>query len=138
MIESQVHRLFVTRMGRIVGIISALDRNIRLEHNAVLSGLIQVDAAINPGNSGGPLLDSAGRLIGVTTAIYSPSGANAGLGFAVPVDTVNEIVPRLLGNKSTTAVLGVRSDGYESLRLDPADAFARAGLEEIARRRSAG
>jgi len=53
--------------------------------------LIQTDAAINPGNSGGPLLDSAGRLIGITTAIFSPSGASAGIGFAVPVDTVNRV-----------------------------------------------
>ena len=74
-------------------------------------------AAIQPIASGGPLLDSAGRLIGVTTAIYSPSGANAGLGFAVPVDTVNEIVPRLLGNKSTRAVLGLYRGEYGSYRL---------------------
>jgi S1-C subfamily serine protease len=58
--------------------------------------VIQTDAAINPGNSGGPLLDSAGRLIGVNTAIYSPSGASAGIGFAVPVDTVNRVVPELI------------------------------------------
>ncbi len=78
------------------GVISALGRSIRTEESRSLTGLIQVDAAINPGNSGGPLLDSAGRLIGVTTAIYSPSGASVGIGFAVPVDTVNEIVPALL------------------------------------------
>jgi S1-C subfamily serine protease len=58
--------------------------------------VIQTDAAINPGNSGGPLLDSSGRLVGVNTAIYSPSGAYAGVGFAVPVDTVREIVPQLI------------------------------------------
>jgi S1-C subfamily serine protease len=104
------------------GIISALGRNIRAgDENSrdgrVLSGLIQVDAAINPGNSGGPLLDSAGRLIGVTTAIYSPSGANAGIGFAVPVDTVNEVVPALIAaaaEQPTAAagrpVLGVYND----------------------------
>ena len=60
--------------------------------------MIQTDAPINPGNSGGPLLDSAGRLIGINTAIYSPSGANAGIGFAVPVDTINLIVPELIKN----------------------------------------
>jgi len=61
-----------------------------------IRGAIQTDAAINPGNSGGPLLDSAGRLIGVNTSIYSPSGASAGIGFAIPVDEVNRIVPRLI------------------------------------------
>ena len=60
--------------------------------------MIQTDAAINPGNSGGPLLDSAGRLIGVNTAIFSPSGASAGIGFAIPVDVVNRVVPELIRN----------------------------------------
>ena len=77
------------------GVISALDRSIDGNGGAVRH-LIQTDAAINPGNSGGPLLDSAGRLIGVNTAIYSPSGASAGIGFAVPVDTVNRVVPELV------------------------------------------
>ena len=99
------------------GVVSALNRTLKGEGGTLMHGLIQVDAAINPGNSGGPLLDSAGRLIGVTTAIYSPSGANAGLGFAVPVDTVNEIVPRLLGKKSTRAVLGLTRGEYGSYRL---------------------
>jgi S1-C subfamily serine protease len=89
------------------GIVSALNRNIQTNERNNLSGLIQVDAAINPGNSGGPLLDSAGLLIGVTTAIYSPSGASAGIGFAVPVDTVNEVVPALLAaTTKPTAVTG--------------------------------
>ncbi len=100
------------------GVVSALNRTLKGEEGNLMHGLIQVDAAINPGNSGGPLLDSAGRLIGVTTAIYSPSGANAGLGFAVPVDTVNEIVPRLLGRKSTQALLGVQRGEYGSYRLN--------------------
>ena len=99
------------------GVVSALNRTLKGEDQKLMHGLIQVDAAINPGNSGGPLLDSAGRLIGVTTAIYSPSGANAGLGFAVPVDTVNEIVPRLLGKQSTRAVLGLTRGEYGSYRL---------------------
>jgi len=78
------------------GIVSALDRSLDSENGSVIRHLVQTDAAINPGNSGGPLLDSAGRLIGVNTAIYSPSGASAGVGFAVPVDTVNRVVPEII------------------------------------------
>ena len=78
------------------GIISAMDRSLPGENGVQIDHLIQTDAAINPGNSGGPLLDSAGRLIGINTAIYSPSGASAGIGFAVPVDTVNRVVPELI------------------------------------------
>jgi S1-C subfamily serine protease len=87
------------------GIVSALNRNIQTNERNNLSGLIQVDAAINPGNSGGPLLDSAGLLIGVTTAIYSPSGASVGIGFAVPVDTVNEVVPALIAQTTKPAAV---------------------------------
>lgn len=78
------------------GIVSALNREIESVTQRAIRGAIQTDAAINPGNSGGPLLDSAGRLIGVNTAIYSPSGASAGIGFAIPVDEVNRIVPKLI------------------------------------------
>ena len=78
------------------GVVSALGRTIKSLTNRTIEGVIQTDAAINPGNSGGPLLDSAGRLIGVNTQIMSPSGAFAGIGFAVPVDTVNRIVPELI------------------------------------------
>jgi S1-C subfamily serine protease len=78
------------------GVISGLGRQIPSLTGRAIEGVIQTDAAINPGNSGGPLLDSAGRLIGVNTAIRSPSGAYAGVGFAVPVDTVNQIVPELI------------------------------------------
>jgi S1-C subfamily serine protease len=67
-----------------------------------IEDVIQTDASINPGNSGGPLLDSAGRLIGVNSAIYSPSGASAGIGFAVPVDTVNRVVPRVISQGGYT------------------------------------
>ena len=75
-----------------------------------IEGVIQTDAAINPGNSGGPLLDSAGRLIGVNTQIVSPTGASAGIGFAVPVDTVNRIVPQLIAyGKMIRPGLGIRS-----------------------------
>jgi S1-C subfamily serine protease len=78
------------------GIVSALNREIESFNNRTIRGVVQTDAAINPGNSGGPLLDSAGRLIGVNTQIASPSGASAGIGFAIPVDEVNRIVPRLI------------------------------------------
>jgi S1-C subfamily serine protease len=94
----------------------------------LLYGMIQVDAAINPGNSGGPLLDSAGRLIGVNTAIYSPSGASAGIGFAVPVDTVNEIVPRLIAGRPVRAVLGVNDDGYGSVSLPPTTGYRSGAI----------
>jgi S1-C subfamily serine protease len=74
-----------------------------------IRGVIQTDAAINPGNSGGPLLDSAGRLIGVNTAIFSPSGASVGIGFAIPVDEVNRIVPQLINHgKVVRPSLGVQ------------------------------
>jgi S1-C subfamily serine protease len=78
------------------GVVSGLGREIKSVTQHSIFDVIQTDASINPGNSGGPLLDSSGRLIGINTAIYSPSGANAGIGFAVPVDTVNAIVPQLL------------------------------------------
>ena len=78
------------------GIVSALNREITSVTDRTIQGVIQTDAAINPGNSGGPLLDSAGRLIGVNTAIYSPSGGSAGVGFAVPVSEVNRVVPEII------------------------------------------
>src|SRR5262249_4419728 len=78
------------------GVVSALDRQIQSVTKRTIKNVIQTDAAINPGNSGGPLLDSAGRLIGVNTAIYSPSGSSAGIGFAIPVDEVNRVVPQLI------------------------------------------
>jgi len=91
------------------GVISALGREIESVTRRPIQGVIQTDAAINPGNSGGPLLDSAGRLIGVNTAIYSPSGASAGIGFAIPVDTVNRIVPELIrSGKLTRPGMGIQ------------------------------
>ncbi|MFO1432742.1 MAG: trypsin-like peptidase domain-containing protein [Candidatus Competibacteraceae bacterium] len=93
------------------GIVSALNRTLEGVSGQPMEGLIQTDAAINPGNSGGPLLDSAGRLIGVDTAIFSPSGAYAGIGFAVPVDIVNRVVPQLIANgRYTPPQLGVIVD----------------------------
>jgi S1-C subfamily serine protease len=83
-----------------VGVVSALGRELRSPGGRIIRDVIQSDAAINPGNSGGPLLDSSGRLVGVNTAIYSPSGASAGIGFAVPVDTVRRLVPQLIAHGS--------------------------------------
>jgi S1-C subfamily serine protease len=90
------------------GVISGLGREITGAAGLPIGGVIQTDAAINPGNSGGPLLDSAGRLIGINTAILSPSGASAGIGFAVPVDTVARVVPQLIAyGREVRPVLGV-------------------------------
>lgn len=92
------------------GIVSALNREIESLNQRRIRGVIQTDAAINPGNSGGPLLDSSARLIGVNTSIYSPSGASAGIGFAIPVDEVRRIVPRLIRDgKFTRPTLGLQS-----------------------------
>lgn len=91
-----------------VGVVSALDREIQSPSNRTIRGVIQTDAAINPGNSGGPLLNSLGQLVGVNTAIYSPSGGSAGIGFAIPVNTVSEVVPQLIAfGKIMRPVLGV-------------------------------
>lgn len=79
-----------------VGIVSALGRPIRNDKNVIINNMIQTDTAINPGNSGGPLLDANGYLVGVNTMIYSTSGSSAGIGFAVPVDTVRRVVPELI------------------------------------------
>ena len=93
------------------GIVSALNRTVENEAGGDIDNVIQTDAAINPGNSGGPLIDSAGRLVGINTMIYSPSGAYAGIGFAVPVDTINRVVPRLISyGRYVRPTLGVESD----------------------------
>ncbi len=81
-----------------MGLVSAVGREIKSQTLRPIKNVIQTDAAINPGNSGGPLLDSSGRLIGVNTAILSPSGSHAGIGFAIPVDTVNWVVPELIAH----------------------------------------
>ncbi len=125
------------------GVVSALDRSLEGDSGLVIEHLIQTDAAINPGNSGGPLLDSAGRLIGINTAIYSPSGTSAGIGFAVPVDTVNRVVPQLIAqgryvrpglgitvdadiNRAVTEQLGV--PGVLVLSVGPGSPAEAAGL----------
>jgi S1-C subfamily serine protease len=101
------------------GVVSALNREIEAVSGRTIQGVIQTDAAINPGNSGGPLLDSAGRLIGMNTAIYSQTGASAGIGFAVPVDTINRIVPQLISHgKVIRPGLGVNIlDDWQAKRL---------------------
>jgi S1-C subfamily serine protease len=101
------------------GIISALDREINAVTGRPIKGVIQTNAAINPGNSGGPLLDSSGLLIGMTTAIVSPSGASAGIGFAIPVDEINRYVPEIIKNgKVTRPGLGVQLDPRLTQQLE--------------------
>lgn len=128
-----------------VGVISALKRRLPTSNGREIADVIQTDAAINPGNSGGPLLDSAGRLIGVNTAIISPSGTYAGIGFAIPVDTVNRIVPQLIKTgrvptpgigilvaaEAITAQLGVQ--GVVVAEVVPGSPADRAGLRGINR-----
>jgi len=91
-----------------VGVVSALGREIDSVTRRKIRDVIQTDAAINPGNSGGPLLNSLGQLVGVNTAIYSPSGGSSGIGFAIPVNTVKKIVPELITyGRVQTPVLGI-------------------------------
>jgi 2-alkenal reductase len=101
------------------GIISALKRRLPTSGGREVADVIQTDAAINPGNSGGPLLDSSGRLIGVTTAIFSPSGAYAGIGFAIPVDVVNRVVPELIrtGRVPTPGIGILAAEEADATRL---------------------
>jgi S1-C subfamily serine protease len=122
------------------GVISALKRRLPTSGGREITNVIQTDAAINPGNSGGPLLDSAGRLIGVNTAIISPSGSSAGIGFAIPVDVVNRIVPELIrsgrvptpgigivaANEAVATRLG--AEGVVVVRTQPGTPAERAGL----------
>jgi S1-C subfamily serine protease len=113
------------------GVVSALGRAIPGIAGNEIESVIQTDAAINPGNSGGPLLDSAGRLIGVNTAIYSPSGSSAGIGFAVPVDTVNRAIPQLVRNgRIVRPQMGVILD--EQLGPRVAQAMGTQGVPVIA------
>jgi 2-alkenal reductase len=106
------------------GIISALDRYLPTQNYAEIAGAIQTDAAINPGNSGGPLLDSAGRLIGVNTSIRSSSGSSAGVGFSIPVDLVNRIVPQLIARGRAA------SPGIGIIPYDPF-VVARNGIKGV-------
>jgi len=128
------------------GVVSALGREIESPGRRLpIKNMIQTDAAINPGNSGGPLLDSSGRLIGVNTAIYSPSGSNSGIGFAIPVDEVNRVVPQLIAHgKVTRPGLGIQiasdqisrqlgAEGVLIMQTVPDSPAARAGLRATSR-----
>ncbi|MBZ0111462.1 MAG: trypsin-like peptidase domain-containing protein, partial [Thermoanaerobaculia bacterium] len=129
------------------GIVSALGREIESATRVPIRDVIQTDAAINPGNSGGPLLDRNGRLIGVNTSIVSPSGAYAGIGFAIPVDTVAWVVPELIANgRIAQPVLGLRLassqlnerlgvEGALILAIEPGGPAAQAGLRPAQRDR---
>src|ERR1700726_4219980 len=122
------------------GVISALKRRLPTSGGREIGNVIQTDAAINPGNSGGPLLDSAGRLIGVNTAIISPSGTSAGIGFAIPIDVVNRVVPEIIskgyvptpgiGIVAANEALATRSgiEGIAIARTVPGSSAEQAGL----------
>jgi S1-C subfamily serine protease len=132
------------------GVVSGLDREIRAMTGRPIAGAIQTDAAINPGNSGGPLLDSQGHLIGINTAIFSPSGAYAGIGFAVPVDIVSRVVPEiLLHGKVTKPGLGIQVassslatrldiDGVLVLGVQPGSPAEKIGLRPTMRDTTTG
>jgi len=125
------------------GVISALHRRLPTSSGHQISNVIQTDAAVNPGNSGGPLLDSSGRVVGVTSAIISPSGSNAGIGFAIPIDIVNKVVPQLIrdgkvptpgigivaASEAAATKLGV--EGIPILRTLPNSSAAHAGLRGV-------
>src|SRR5262249_51016409 len=125
------------------GVISALHRRLPTSSGHQISNVIQTDAAVNPGNSGGPLLDSSGRVVGVNTAIISPSGSNAGIGFAIPVDVVNRVIPQLVRNghvatpgigtgaASEAAATGLGIEGIPIVRPLPGSPAARAGLRGV-------
>jgi len=129
------------------GVVSALGREIKANNGRTIQDVIQTDAAINPGNSGGPLLDSRGQLIGMNTAIISPSGSSAGIGFAVPVSTVNRIVPQLikfgrvsrpgLGIQVVSDAMARRAgiDGVVIAEVQRGSAAAKAGLRGVQRTR---
>jgi 2-alkenal reductase len=122
------------------GIISALKRHLPTAGGREIANVIQTDAAINPGNSGGPLLDSAGRVIGVNTAIISPSGTSAGIGFAIPIDVVNRVVPEIIGKgyvptpgigivaAGEAAATRAGAEGVAVVRTVPGSPAERAGL----------
>ena len=123
------------------GVVSALGREIQAPSGRTIRGVIQTDAAINPGNSGGPLLNSLGQLVGVNTAIYSPSGASAGIGFAIPVNIIKDVIPQLISyGKVLHPIIGVELasdrwirrygiEGVPIVHVYPGLPAAKAGLE---------
>ena len=129
------------------GVISGLQRPIRAQNQRLIEGAIQTDASINPGNSGGPLLDSHGRMIGINSQILSPSGASAGLGFAIPVNIAKRIVPQLIRNGEVRRPkLGISgrdvaplvnqvrmpvSEGVLIVQVQPGSGAANAGLRGV-------
>ena len=125
------------------GVISGLQRPIQARNNRTIEGAIQTDASINPGNSGGPLLDSHGRMIGINSQILSPSGASAGVGFAVPVSIAKRVVPELIkngmvrrpklgiGGRDVNTLRGMPvEEGILIIQVMPGSAAAAAGLRE--------
>ncbi len=114
------------------GVISSVGREIKAINGKTIYDVIQTDAAINPGNSGGPLLDSAGRVIGINTAIFSPTGTNAGIGFAIPIDAINRVVPELIRNagkeKPALGIL-IRPDSmFAQLKLRGIEGLPESGV----------
>jgi S1-C subfamily serine protease len=131
------------------GVVSALGRQVQGIGGVTIRDMVQTDAAINPGNSGGPLLDSSGRLIGMNTIIFSKSGSSAGIGFAVPVSTIQRVVPQLIKNgRAEQLGLGVQIDpqrrlerrhgiqGVVVLDVVQGTPAAKAGLRGITQTRS--
>ncbi len=112
-----------------LGTVSGIGRPVRVDSNTVINGMIQTDAAINPGNSGGPLLDSAGRMVGICTSIYSTSGGSQGIGFAIPVETAISVIPDLIEHgKVMRGWLDVTMVQLDSSIVAYADLPVREGL----------
>jgi len=116
------------------GIVSSLGRTLKTENERVIKGIIQTDAAINPGNSGGPLLDGTGKMVGITTAIFSRTGQSAGIGLAIPINIAKRIVPELIAHHGVSRpdlgiqLVDVNDAGLRVIKLDPGGPAAKAGL----------